>query len=321
MEGRFLIPSLNPNADYQLTARISEGDKVVMAGSTIKRPPNARILIVISEDLVSPATPKAPATPAADPPKPEPKPDTRSGASIGPPAPMKQDPPTPPTPTPPDPPKSGEVSVPEPPPVRVPRPDLKIEIPRRPPPLTIPPIRVGKAPDPSEPAPYSSQPLPIPSCIMLTSRQIDNFALYDTMNQPWEFKRDHKGRLILLDFWHTQCPPCLRAIGHLNELHQSYSSRGLEVIGIAYEKGTQDQRLRQVLAARSRFDIRYRILMSGDENALKRCPLFTQLAIEAYPTLKLIDEKGQIVWESMGLDDRKLAALKTEIERRLPLTR
>ena len=38
--------------------------------------------------------------------------------------------------------------------------------------------------------------------------------------------------------------------------------------------------------------------MSGDQGPLKRCPLFTQLGVAAYPTLKLIDEKGQKVeWE------------------------
>jgi thiol-disulfide isomerase/thioredoxin len=316
-QGYFTIPGLDPNATYQLTARVAEGDKVVMVGSTIKRPPDPRVLIKISEDYVSPATTRPAPAPAADPPKAEPRPETGAGASLTPPMPM----------TPETPPETGkppaEEPVADPPAARTPRPDLKIEIPTRrsPPPLSVPPLRVGLTSAPGETVPYSSQPLPVPSCIMLTSRQIDNFALMDTSGKPWELRKDRKGRLVLLDFWHTKCPPCLRAIPHLNELHQTYGPGGLEVVGVAYEEGAADQRLTQVLAARSRFDIRYRTLMSGDQGPLKRCPLFTQLGITAYPTVVLIDDKGQIVWGSTGLDERKLYELKMEIERRLPLTR
>ena len=63
------------------------------------------------------------------------------------------------------------------------------------------------------------------------------------------------------------------------------------------------------------------VLMNGYQGDMRPCPLCTQLGISAYPTLKLIDERGQIVWESTGLDERQLNALKAEIERRLPLTR
>lgn len=321
-EGFFTIPGLDPKAAYQLTARVTEGEKVVMSGSTIKRPPDPRVLIKISEDFVAPATPVAPKVappPAADSPKPEEKAETRAGVSLSPPMIPKFDP----KPLIPEASKAPEEKEAETPPVRGPRPDLKIEIPSRrtPPPLSVPPLRIGLASESGGAAPYSSQPLPVPSCIMLTSRRIDNFALNDPMNQSWELKRDRKGRLVLLDFWFTQCPPCIRAIPHLNELHQTYGPRGLEVIGVACERMDPEQRATSVLAARSRFDIRYRTLMNGDQGALRPCPLVSQLGVMAYPTIKLIDEKGDIVWEATGLDNRKLYELKMEIERRLPLTR
>ncbi len=112
------------------------------------------------------------------------------------------------------------------------------------------------------------------------------------------------------------------AVRHLNELQQSYGSRGLEVIGVACEQTPPgEQRATAVRAARVRYDIRYRLLMNGEQGALKPCPLMTQLGVPAFPTLKLVDERGQVVWECVGLGERHMFELKQEIERRLPLTR
>ena len=40
--------------------------------------------------------------------------------------------------------------------------------------------------------------------------------------RPWQLRRDRKGRLVLLDFWHTECGPCRAAIRHLNWLQRQY---------------------------------------------------------------------------------------------------
>jgi thiol-disulfide isomerase/thioredoxin len=327
-QGYFTIPGLDAQQTYQLIVRKAEGTKVVMAATVFARAPDPRLLIKISEDYVTPSVPTPPPLPAVTVPplpgkakepkeseeKKEPaKPEQKPAATLGEPKPTKPEEPPPP----PDSTHGAEASVPDAGSVRTPRPDLRIRVP---PSLVVPPVPLHIDPAGSE-NPYSSQRLPVPSCIMLTSKQIDNFALQQPDGTSWEFRRNHKGRLILLDFWHTACPPCLRAISHLNELNQMYSARGLEVIGVACEQGPFDQRVQRVGSVRGRYDIRYRILMNGDQGALKPCPLCTQLGIAMYPTLKLITDRGEVVWESVGLSDRQLYELKREIERRLPLTR
>jgi thiol-disulfide isomerase/thioredoxin len=342
--GLFTIPGLDPSAAYQLTARVQDGERL-MAGSAYARPPNGRMVIVISEDYVTPATPKPPPMPAVQVPMPGPprtpdekkhekpaeerKPGPNPGATIAPPVVPKVDlpPPPPPGPAPaPALPSGGDT-----PSSRNPRPDLRIRVPT----LSIP-SGPGRESDPAPvlppvplaPASYTSQPLPVPSCIMLTPRQLDNFALQDVDGKPWEFRRDRKGRLVLLDFWFSACPPCRKAIEHLKELHQGYASRGLEVIGIACEQQgspgavlTSDEVVTRVLRIKSRQNIPYRLLLAGDQGPLRPCPVSTQLGIVAFPTLKLIDENGKIVREWVGLDDRQLYELKMEIEKRLPLMR
>lgn len=45
-------------------------------------------------------------------------------------------------------------------------------------------------------------------------------------------KPELRGKAILIDFWATWCPPCLKAIPELNELHESYGE-DLVVIGLS----------------------------------------------------------------------------------------
>jgi thiol-disulfide isomerase/thioredoxin len=146
---------------------------------------------------------------------------------------------------------------------------------------------------------------------------LDNFALYRHDGVVWEFKRHRRGRLVLLDFWHTTCPPCLASIRHLNALQRAYGSYGLEVVGIACESGTRAQQRAQVAQARVRYSMAYTTLLSG--GGAGPCPVRTQFEIKAFPTLVLVDEAGNIVWRSEGLDEYRLADLKGQIQRRLGL--
>jgi cytochrome c biogenesis protein CcmG/thiol:disulfide interchange protein DsbE len=49
--------------------------------------------------------------------------------------------------------------------------------------------------------------------------------------------RDFRGKIVLLDFWATWCPPCIQEMPHFAELYDSYKADGLEVIGIALDRG------------------------------------------------------------------------------------
>ncbi len=46
---------------------------------------------------------------------------------------------------------------------------------------------------------------------------------------------DLRGKTVLLDFWATWCPPCRRAMPHIQKVHEEYQSLGLVVLGINYE--------------------------------------------------------------------------------------
>ncbi|MEE8585353.1 MAG: redoxin domain-containing protein, partial [Acidobacteriota bacterium] len=44
-----------------------------------------------------------------------------------------------------------------------------------------------------------------------------------------------KGNVVILDFWATWCPPCIKSIPHLNQLQKEFESRPVHFFSITYE--------------------------------------------------------------------------------------
>jgi len=43
---------------------------------------------------------------------------------------------------------------------------------------------------------------------------------------------NYRGKVVLINFWATWCPPCRKEIPELIKLQRDYGSRGLQVIGV-----------------------------------------------------------------------------------------
>lgn len=114
---------------------------------------------------------------------------------------------------------------------------------------------------------------------------------------------DYRGRVILLDFWATFCPPCVEALPELQALYNAHSARGLIVLGV-----TVDDRAPLVKKATTRAKVTYPILQSTPEvwNAYK---------VNALPSVILVGRDGNIIKRYGGEGDKK--AMRAEIERAL----
>lgn len=52
---------------------------------------------------------------------------------------------------------------------------------------------------------------------------------------------DYKGKVVLINFWATWCPPCRAEMPDLIRLQREHAKQGLQIIGITYPPQTRAQ--------------------------------------------------------------------------------
>lgn len=95
---------------------------------------------------------------------------------------------------------------------------------------------------------------------------------------------DYRGKVVLVNFWATWCPPCRKEIPDLIRLQRDYGSQGLQVIGVTYPP----QKLAEVRRFVRRAKVNYPIALGTTETRL----LFSQS--EALPITIVIGQDGRI---------------------------
>lgn len=63
-------------------------------------------------------------------------------------------------------------------------------------------------------------------------------SVFDTPSGGSLKLADHRGHPIVLNFWATWCPPCVKELPTLNAFHRDYSARGWRVLGLAIDSPT-----------------------------------------------------------------------------------
>jgi hypothetical protein len=153
--------------------------------------------------------------------------------------------------------------------------------------------------------------MPDNSCVLVGNR-LEDFSLTDLEGRAWQFKRDHAGQLVLLDFWSTAAD--LAHVNTLTNLQRNYGSFGLEVVGIAYEAGALKQQASNVRSIRGRYTVNYTTILGGPADT---CQVKKQFDVSQFPTLILLDERGQLIYRANGSDQPQQQELEAEIRKRL----
>ena len=63
----------------------------------------------------------------------------------------------------------------------------------------------------------------------------EDFTTKTMSGKQIQLHKDFKGKLVLLDFWATWCPPCIGEIPHLREANKKYGEKGLVIVGITLD--------------------------------------------------------------------------------------
>jgi thiol-disulfide isomerase/thioredoxin len=118
---------------------------------------------------------------------------------------------------------------------------------------------------------------------------------------------DYRGKVLLVDFWATWCPPCMRELPNLLETHKQYADSGFEVVGIALDD--DHDTLKTFLDDRK---LPWVTLWSDDKDQqMYEDPRAKQFGVDGIPRTFLVDRQGKVV--AIGLHGKRLRAKIAEL--------
>jgi thiol-disulfide isomerase/thioredoxin len=110
-----------------------------------------------------------------------------------------------------------------------------------------------------------------------------------------------KGKVVLVDFWATWCPPCVAAIPKIKALYSKYHPEGLEVIGISCD--ISRTALTKFVAKRQLPWPQY-----CDGAGQMNNPWCKTFGIDGLPFVMLLDKSGCLRFASAHVDEVELEA-------------
>lgn len=127
----------------------------------------------------------------------------------------------------------------------------------------------------------------------------DHVAVDDALSLPsidregWQqFLTDHRGQVVLLDFWATWCQPCMEGLPHTLDLGRKYAAQDVIVVTLALEDESSKPQVKQVLSSMPSQHATHFISAYGgsDGRAMDEFEIMTG----TIPTLKLYDQNGEL---------------------------
>jgi thiol-disulfide isomerase/thioredoxin len=132
--------------------------------------------------------------------------------------------------------------------------------------------------------------------LLSPAEQTSPISLPD-FNLPDEQGNQHnisewQGKIRVINFWATWCPPCLKEIPAFIALQKQYSAKGLQFIGIAID---DQEPVEKYLAS---ININYPILIAS----ISGIALSQQLgnSVDAVPFTVVVNREGQIIHQHRG---------------------
>ncbi len=120
---------------------------------------------------------------------------------------------------------------------------------------------------------------------------------------------DLRGKVILLDFWGTWCPPCVESIPDLRNLHKKYSKEpSFMLIGISSDR--EDDIWRE-------FTAKHKMIWPQYRDKDRR--IQAAFGVRAFPTYVLIDHEGIVRYQSVGMSWSRAASLDEAIRKQVKI--
>jgi thiol-disulfide isomerase/thioredoxin len=117
---------------------------------------------------------------------------------------------------------------------------------------------------------------------------------------------DYRGRVVLVNFWATWCPPCRQEMPSMEKLRQKMAGRPLVILGV-----DSGETLAEVNAFLPSMKLEFPILLDPESLNTRRWKVF------ALPTSFLLDAQGRVRYSLAGAIEWDTGEVQTLIEKLL----
>src|SRR2546430_7434213 len=124
------------------------------------------------------------------------------------------------------------------------------------------------------------------------ARQKADFTLSDLQGKSWTL-RELRGKVVLVNFWATWCPPCRKEMPDLDALYKRFKDQGLVILAI------DDEEVAKIKPFLIERPVTYPILLDPGR---KINDLFH---IDGIPKSFVYDRKGKLVTQSIDMRTQK----------------
>lgn len=133
-----------------------------------------------------------------------------------------------------------------------------------------------------------------------------HFSLTD-LNKKTHSLSDHKGKVVLLNFWASWCPPCIYEMPELQRLKKHFADRPFEIITINVgEKKYKVRRFSKLI------NLELPVLLDTSSET------YDDWGVKTLPTSFLIDSSGQIRYQVRGDPGWQTEEIRKVIEQMMP---
>jgi peroxiredoxin len=123
-------------------------------------------------------------------------------------------------------------------------------------------------------------------------RQHPEFTLKDLSGKTWTFA-ELRGKVVLVNFWATWCPPCRKEMPDLEALFERFRSKGLVVLGISDEEAAK---VEPFIRERK---VSFPVLLDPGRKVNE------MFVVEGIPKSFVYDREGKLVAQSIDMRTQK----------------
>ncbi|MGA2965185.1 MAG: TlpA disulfide reductase family protein [Terriglobales bacterium] len=119
-----------------------------------------------------------------------------------------------------------------------------------------------------------------------------DFTLKDLSGKSWTFSA-LRGKVVLVNFWATWCPPCRKEMPDLEALYERFSSKGLLILGISDEEAAKVEPF-----IRDR-KVTFPVLLDPERKVNE------MFVVEGIPKSFIYDREGKLAAQSIDMRTQK----------------